>query len=343
MRATIFVPTVAYSYRTIGIIISSVIAVGCIVVAVLISGPLPFRLFGTANAISTRDLLVQYAAKDTDADGLPDWEEALYGTDPNNAHSVRADVLDGEAVQQGLVKPKFASATSTPVDVNSLPGTTANSNTLTDQFAREFFASYLQKSTVGTPSAEAVATFVENKVDTLTKQGVLATFNQTQIRIAGSGEDALRAYARAVDVATQPYSANASKGELEYYFDALSKDDAAALAKVRAIATSYTLSAGAYMKVPVPAEAAATHLALANALADTGRALTDMTAFSTDPLQAMVGVGRYPAAAQRVLNGMAALHAVYVSAGVSIEAGEPGYDFYHSLEAVVPLDKPTSP
>ena len=83
-----------------------------IVTAYGMSGPLPFHT-STAGAESTHDLLVSYASKDTDNDGLPDWQESLYGTDPNNAHSVNATVTDGEAVTQGLVKARFATATTT--------------------------------------------------------------------------------------------------------------------------------------------------------------------------------------------------------------------------------------
>ena len=57
-----------------------------------------------ANAESTEALLKSYAIQDTDGDGLPDWEESLYGTDPKKADTDGDGVNDAQAVKEGLVK-----------------------------------------------------------------------------------------------------------------------------------------------------------------------------------------------------------------------------------------------
>ena len=52
-----------------------------------------------ANAESTEALLKSYAIQDTDGDGLPDWEESLYGTDPKKADTDGdgiGDACDGD-------------------------------------------------------------------------------------------------------------------------------------------------------------------------------------------------------------------------------------------------------
>ena len=38
--------------------------------------------------------------KDSDGDGLKDWEEALWGTDPNNPDTDGDGILDGAEIQQ---------------------------------------------------------------------------------------------------------------------------------------------------------------------------------------------------------------------------------------------------
>src|SRR3989344_3578766 len=84
------------TFLTIGALI---IGAGFIVVAFLSSHPVA----SPVSAESTAELLKAYAAKDTDGDGLPDWQEALYGTDPTNPRSVQASMTDAEAVAKGLV------------------------------------------------------------------------------------------------------------------------------------------------------------------------------------------------------------------------------------------------
>ncbi len=331
LRATIFVRTVTYSIRTIGIIFASTLSVVFVVIAVLISGPLPFGL-NKANATSTHDLLVSYAAKDTDSDGLPDWQEALYGTDPNNSHSVSPSATDGEAVSQGLVKPKFASATSTPVDASSVPGVDAGPKTVTDQFARALFSQYLAQHTTDTPTPEAVAKFVEAGVADLTaSQESPDAYNQGQVRVVGSGPDALIMYAASEENAFKAHTIASEKSEVDYFADAVEKNDLTALAQVKKIGVAYGAIARAYIAVSVPREAAVPHLAVANALARVGADITDMSTMQSDPLLSYLGLAKYQKDVAELSTALAALNAVYASEQVVVPEGTTGAFFYGLL------------
>ncbi len=332
-----------YSPRTIGIIAASTLSVGFIVIAVLISGPLPFHL-QKVNAESTHDLLVSYAAKDTDGDGLPDWEEALYGTDPNNPHSVSATVTDGDAVSQGLIKPKFATATSTPVDASSVPGINAGPQTVTDEFARALFSQYLMQHKSSTPPTPAeIASFVEGAVNDLQTSNQLPdTYNQGQVRVVGSGPDALLSYAAAEETVFAQNSVATDKSEIEYFADAVEKNDLAALSHVKKIGTTYSAIAKGYVLVPVPKEAAAPHLAVANALARLGSDITDMGTMEIDPLRSYLGLAKYQNDAPALLRALASLQSVYASEQVIAPSGTNGAAFYSTLvsAASTPPSKP---
>jgi hypothetical protein len=325
LRATIFM-NVAYSTRTVGIVVASAIAVVLIVAAVLISGPLPFHL-NRANATSTHDLLASYAAKDTDGDALPDWEEALYGTDPNNAHSFQAGVTDGDAVARGLIKPEFASATSTPVDINSIPGSTPAADTITDSFSRSFFESYLRSRTSTTPpTSEELVAFVESQLNTLEQGRASApAYTASRVRVSGAGSDAAIAYAAAVEKILTSPSVPYTKNELTYYSDAVLQDDAQALKAVQVIAKGYTDASRDVLGLPVPIEEQSAHLHLANALSAMGAVLTDMAALNTDPLRAMLGIGRYEAAHQQLTNAFIELTRALASSGATFTDGDPGF------------------
>src|SRR3989344_2462375 len=64
------------------------------------------KVSNVAEASGESSLLAAVATQDSDHDGLPDWEEALYGTDPKNADSKDLGMTDGEAVAQGLIVPR---------------------------------------------------------------------------------------------------------------------------------------------------------------------------------------------------------------------------------------------
>jgi hypothetical protein len=327
VHATISVRTVTFTPRTIGIALASTLAVVFIAVAVVISGPLPFHL-NKANAESTHDLLVSYAAKDSDNDGLPDWEEALYGTDPTNPHSVNANVTDGDAVSQGLVKPKFASATSTPISASAIPGVSAAPTTVTDQFARALFSQYLSQHTSVTPTPDEIATFVEQGVSDLSNQQTAPdAFNAGQVHVVGTGSDALVSYAAQAESTMAKNTVSSDKNEIEYFGDVVEKNDLTALPKIKKIGAAYTTLAKAYIAIPVPKEAAVPHLAVANAMARIGGDITDMSTMTEDPLRAYLGLAKYEKDVPALQSALAALQGVYVSEGVTIPQGTSGAFF----------------
>ena len=104
-----------------------------------------------AQASTETALLQAIATKDSDSDGLPDWEEALYGTDPQVADSRHLGMTDGEAVSRGLIVPKAiadapaatpSSDTSPSLIDSSLPPAPPEGS-ITAAFAKNFLTIFL--------------------------------------------------------------------------------------------------------------------------------------------------------------------------------------------------------
>jgi len=256
----------------------------------------------------------------------------LYGTDPTNAHSVNASVTDGDAVSQGLIKPKFASATTTPVSPEKLPGVVAGPTTLTDTFSKTLFQQYLSTRGNTPPTQAEIVKFVEDGVQKLHQSQVVPdAYNLGQVRVSGSGSDALLAYSSAVEAVLTRHTVKQDRSEILYLTDAVEKGDSSALKKIAEIGKAYTAIAQELITVPVPKEAAVGHLALANALAHLGDVITDLSVFSSDPLRTMVALGDYPEEVDALAHAFSNLLVVYNAENVSIERGTPGSHFYASL------------
>lgn len=323
-----------YHRRTLFMVGSSFLAVVLIGTAYTLSGPSPFST-KKVDAESTHDLLVSYASKDTDSDGLPDWQESLYGTDVSNAHSVNASVTDSEAVAQGLVAPRFASATSTTVLASSIPGVDAGPTTLTDQFAKSLFGQYLKARSKGQPSSADIATFVEQGVAELKRTQVIPdAFNQGQVRVVGTGPDALLSYSASAEKVILQIDSGKQKDEISYYSDAVNKGDTKALSMVQKYAVSYGVAGRALMKVEVPKELASSHLKLANALMHAGESLQKMSLLNSDPIAAMLGIATYSDDAQDTFTAMSEMGSVYTSEGVIPPVGSSGRTFYGMMFVV---------
>lgn len=322
----------AISTRTMRIVGASLAAVVLIGGAYYLSGPNPFTQ-PTANAASTDELLKAYAAKDSDNDGLPDWEEALYGTDPNNPHSFSPTLTDGQAVAMGLIKPKFATAAASTTDLSNttLSSVKTQPGTLTDQFAQQLFKQYLQNRGATQPTPEQIAAYTQQAVnDLLRNDTVPDAYAQKDVHVSGQGVAALKSYAAAAEAAFAAHTVQTSKDELSYFMDYIQQNDLSALTTVKAIATAYGTTAKALIVIPVPQEAAYAQLEIVNGMASMGEVLSDMSAMQTDPLRALVGIAAYTNSQAKLTRGLADMAKVFAAEQVTFTQGDPGYFFYHA-------------
>lgn len=279
----------AISSRTVSIAGSCVLSLLLIIGAYVLSSPGGIPV---ADAGSTEQLLKEYAEKDTDADGLEDWKERIYGTDAKNPQSVQAGLNDGEAVAQGLVKPRFETEVQ-GTDTTDIPGIDAGPETLTDQFSRELLEKYLLTRGAEAPSSEDIYTFVQGAVAKLPAPGSANTYKPTDVRIAGSGAAAVDTYALAVGKVFELYGVRTEKNTPEYYYDLVVEESPTAVQMLKTHAKAYGTIAQNLLLVPTPAETASAHLRLINALAYMSEVTTDLSVYSTDPLKALVAAEVY--------------------------------------------------
>ncbi len=333
----IFSRTMDHFTHTLRIVIASVLAVLMIGGSYALSGPIPF--FGDiriANAENSAVLLREYAVKDSDSDGLFDWQESLYATDPHDAESFRAGIKDGDAVTQGLIQPKVKVAPEPSLgDISTVPGKDVAPDTITDQFAQALFKQYMLTRGDTQPTAEEIATFVEEGVQGISESNASRNaFSLSDMKSSGAtGPAAMRAYIPVAQHAFDDNDITMAKDELSYFSDAM-KGDAASYPKLKEISAAYARIARAFIKVPVPEEARVSHLAIANSLMHMSKVSADMAAMESDPLRALIGVAEYQQRQIEMLTGFSGLSALFVAQQIVLTPDEPGYDFYStSLKA----------
>jgi hypothetical protein len=296
------------------------------------------------SAESNEEILKAYATKDSDSDGLPDWEEALYGTSPTNAHSVRDNLTDSQAVAQGLATPRYAGQNvKAPGDTTpeSVPGTAPAANSLTEQFSRVFFDNYMSTRGDKPPTAEESQKFVQSAVAELVQSRVRAdAYSASDVRVSGTGTPALITYAVQAEKAFKDHSSGTPYGEITYFSDAVERGDKTAIANLKKRADSYQSIARALIAIPTPQEAAQVQLAFVNGLARVGGTVEDLSTVIDDPIRGMLGLGSYTADAQSFAAALAAFGEIYKNEGVTIAPGEPGYGFYKT--AVDLTEQPTT-
>lgn len=306
-----------------------------------------------AQASEETALLEKIAARDSDNDGLPDWEEVLYGTDPKNSDSLRLGMTDGEGVEKGLIVPKaFAAltpnATSTSVLAFDPTLPVPEEGTLTAIFSKNFFQAYVaavQSSPNGKLSRSETQGVAKKLIDQLAQSVVQAPeFKSAKdLKTAGSGSEALKIFAVSAEAVFLANRANATTSEIRYLKSLLENDDTTAIPHLLSIAKVYKDTSAGLSVLPVPKELTNDMLDIINGMARLSKITEDFTRAGSDPLLATLALKQYPDVLQKFGKAFVRVNAVYRSAGVTFAPDEPGGKFVHLIERVVAKQKPQGP
>ncbi|HUQ30125.1 MAG TPA: thrombospondin type 3 repeat-containing protein [Candidatus Paceibacterota bacterium] len=305
-----------------------------------------------AEASTETALLQAITSRDSDNDGLPDWEESLYGTDSQKADTRGLGMKDGEAVSKGLIVPKAVA--DVPVAAVESDDTVAGapkgapSGTLTDTFAKNFFTLYLstKQSTGGATLTKDQVSRLVDRVFTQLTATLVATpdFKKKQdLVVRGLGAADLRAYAVTVEQILAVHSTKLPKSELLYLQDFLENKDASAIAHIQMLSKAYTETATGIAVLPVPQEVADTMLSLINAMARIGAIAADFARVDADPVAAMFALKQYTDSVQKLAAAFQSVNTLYAAQGVAFRRGEPGAAFVNVISAVKEREASSTP
>lgn len=219
------------------------------------------------------------ATLDSDKDGISDWEEQLFGSDPNDPNSVPSN----ETV-------------------------TANgSTTATTLLAHTLLQQYLINTKGGTVSLSnpaALSTALANSVSVPTP--TYHVYQLADIKTVANTDINRNQYQKSMQNTLAPMD-QGSEAEIALYSKIIT-GDIAAEATLQGMVSTYTAVADAAAKISVPSEAALTHLNAVNALGYYSATLRELIAHKEDPVGSLVLLRAYNEAEQGMFNSFSALH-----------------------------------
>jgi len=283
----------------------------------------------SANTSSARE---NQTETDTDGDGLKDWEEALWGTDPHNIDSDGDGARDGEEV--GLRRdptkpgPDDQIRTAQLSSGNTQSNTTAEPQTLTERLAQEFFSSYLslggaQKSLSNTEATHLVDEFLTDAQ----QAQPLTYYSKDDISVSSATSiDALRTYANAMGRIIRMHAVE-TENEAVITNNAVQQDNPEMLAQLDPIIESYEGMLADSLELPVPHNAQQIHLNILNAYARILQNIVGMQAAFTDPVKALQSVSTYQANANELLRAFQDAKNFYQNRGITFSDAEGGLLF----------------
>jgi len=320
------------SERTLRISAASFLALLMVSAAYLLSGP-NFLTSRSVSAETTDALLKAYASKDTDGDGLPDWEEALYGTDPNKAISNSFGIPDGQAAQEGKLTPNAlatqlpsadqGTTTLTDADFGGTPAPAAGS--ITEQFSREFFQQFVAASNGQPMDAATQTALVQKLMSEFTQKSAAALSSQyTLVSIHTDPSVSVSAYAAQVEgvILANDVPSDANQ-PLDIMQSLMEKNDESARAKLKTLGDSYGSISQALLSVHVPPSLATQHLALIQGFDELHKATAMTAAYEKDPLGVMGAISMFQPSSQKIVGAFKSIATAILATGEPA-AGAPG-------------------
>ena len=224
---------------------------------------------------------------DTDGDGVPDWEEALWGTDKNKKITFN-DIPDATYVGNKKKELKIEQS----VNEKKL--------TETEKFAREFFASYSALKSSGQVDKNAINSFSSVLGQKIVNPDLIDRYSETDVKISASDSlTARQKYYADVKSFFKSYQASGLGNELEIVSSELASNSSSGnisslgYGKLLVIASAYQDFGKKVIGMSVPSSLAEYHLRIANSSNNTGISVLNMGKVINDPIVGLSGLSQY--------------------------------------------------
>ena len=261
-----------------------------------LSGTLVFK-----NNTAAQAQFNSIAQKDTDNDGLFDWEEALWDTDPKNPDTDGDGANDGDEVKlkrNPLISGPDDALTDDFLQKQVSPDSAKENLTQTQLFTRDLVNTYLKLKQSGQFTQEnqtkLIDGFTEEEISRAKKTEISAHTISELIIENATGIIPVSQYAQKIEFALGNNFRYSFVGEeLALLKDILEKKDPRSVAVFSEAEKAYNNFAIALLSMKVPRDIAVSHVALINSSLVIAKSFSDIELSSADPLNALIGVKRY--------------------------------------------------
>lgn len=228
------------------------------------------------ETITIRDLI----ENDRDSDGIADWEESLWGTDPNKTDTDDNGQDDFKYIEQKKLALKKNSVADDEIPENE-----------TSELSKEIFATIASLKQSGNLNSETIGSLADTINEKVNNAQYLENhFVSTDIKVVAQTK---QVYAKKITAWMDQNSGKEIGTELVYlekYFNEASLDS---LQKIEDIGIAYRELADSLIKIESTSEASIIQLQLANSAYKISVACINISSIDDNPLIGVVGVSQY--------------------------------------------------
>src|SRR3989344_7389218 len=273
--------------------------IGCIVLLFsLFGGKENFAREGSNLALKDKTV-IDLVQQDTDKDSIPDWEEALWGTDKNSKVT-----FDGMPDTTYIENKKKSLKLEAEAEVSE------NTSSETDKFAREFFSAYAALKSEGVDSL-TINNFSSALGQKIVDPLLIDKYIERNVREDPIDTEESRAtYYLAIKEIFDRHKESGIGNELDIANTGLIAYDSSETANIDElvlIADAYAMFSAEMMEVAVPESLAIYHLQIANSANNISISVSNLTKIIDDPIVGLAGLSQYQKYSEELITAVADL------------------------------------
>lgn len=265
------------------------------------------QIFNSKDAASAmpQDGTVDLYQQDSDDDGIYDWEEGLWATNPHDKDSDADGISDGDEI--AAKKSEIQEKNNLSAEADSL----SDAPNQTEAFARQLLSTASLAEQQGGLSQEAMDNFSESIGVSIASANIADQYTLADIRLSSVSNTTYKA---SLAVAFSEYrAANISELEVLYRF---ANGDVSAEADLDRLVAIYLKLSAELLKTETPHAIAGTQLVMINTAGKLAIVFQSMKALTDDPLVAVTGFKQYQQYSAEMQVAILRLTAYFNSSGV---------------------------
>jgi hypothetical protein len=252
------------------------------------------KVFNTEGKSRNLEVSLTYGdliERDSDGDGVKDWEESLWGTDKNNPDTDG----DGEGDAEEIATLRAEKNGGAPTSLSDLDET--------DQFAREFFATTIALSESGNLSESSIASLAENYAGGAVSWKQETIYTDTDLKTTAVTATSKSTYENAITQIFSTYNV----GSIDYinsipsYIEDRNVDSLSVLQTTSQI---YSNSVTSLLEVMVPIDAVPAHLSLINSLENHFEIIESIINIDSNPIRSLAGISYFTKSMESITNAI---------------------------------------
>ncbi|MDO8575322.1 MAG: hypothetical protein Q7R78_01305 [bacterium] len=263
---------------------------------------------------------------DSDNDGLKDWEENLWGTDPSNPDTDKDGTSDGKEIslgrnplKKGTTKVSDKLSTSTKVVVQV-------AETETDSFAKNLFAKYMALRQLNiSGDATARENLVNELMSSSESDDVAPKYFTKSIKTVENTAENLRVYGNQLATIYLKYTDKYKENPIIASESEMAEDRSKLLAQFKSTSLIFEALNKELLFTPVPKQLVGLHTDLMNSLNSSAVHLAQFSTLEKDPFKAFRGLSSQQTDAVNQENILQNISSILTSSNITYSSFEKGY------------------